>query len=273
MFLTLASFLASVCIGDGAAYATAPHSTAGVAPTILAAAAAEPKTDATKAPAAPEKPKRQTPAGTVKLAPDPSDAPAKDVVSPTKEEPNELAFADVDDAALVEKVRASIEGISTLEADFTQVAPSGATSTGRFYLRRPGLLRFEYDKPSPLLIVATGGTVFVRDDALDTTDSYPVGKTPLKYLLKKRVELDDAKIVSVDRGVDSVAVTFAPTKDESEGELSIIMKAPDLELKEWIVRDPQNGVTFVTLANLESGGDIPNRLFAAPKTGSTFLKD
>lgn len=251
MYLTLVSILAGACIGDGAAYAGAASSlAASPAPVVVAAAVAPEKTKAAVAASAP--------------------APA---VSEPEEDASGLAFADLSDDALVEKVRASIESISTLTADFTQVAPSGATSTGRFYLRRPGLLRFEYDRPSPLLIVATGGAVFVRDEALDTTDSYPVGRTPLKYLLKKRVEIDDAKIVSVDRGVGSVAVTFAPTKDETEGELSIIMTAPELALKEWIVRDPQNGVTFVTLANLEQGADIPNRLFAAPKTGSAFLKD
>jgi outer membrane lipoprotein-sorting protein len=184
-----------------------------------------------------------------------------------------LAFSGLSDAAIVEKARAAIEAITTFKADFVQTAPSGAVSTGTFYLRRPGLLRFEYDPPSPLLIVATGGTVFVKDDALDTTDSYPVGKTPLKYLLKKRVELDEAKILRVERGADSVAVAFASDKDEDEGELVIVLAAPDLTLKEWLVRDPQNGETHVALENIVRGESLPNRLFAAPETGSTFLKN
>lgn len=188
-------------------------------------------------------------------------------------EPNGLAFAGVDDKDLVDRVLAAIERISTLQSNFTQIAPSGATSTGKFYLRRPGLLRFEYDKPTPLLIVATGGTVFIRDEALETTDSYPVGRTPLKYLLRKRVELGEAKIVSVHRGEDTVAVTFASDKEETDGQLSVVMKGPDLQLKEWIVRDPQNGVTMVTLSDVRLGAEIPNRLFAAPETGSAFLKD
>jgi outer membrane lipoprotein-sorting protein len=188
-------------------------------------------------------------------------------------EPNGLAFAGVDDKDLVDRVLAAIEKISTLQSNFTQIAPSGATSTGKFYLRRPGLLRFEYDKPTPLLIVATGGTVFVRDEALETTDSYPVGRTPLKYLLRKRVELGEAKIVSVHRGEDTVAVTFASDKEETDGQLSVVMKGPDLQLKEWIVRDPRNGVTMVTLSDVRLDAEIPNRLFAAPETGSAFLKD
>ena len=184
-----------------------------------------------------------------------------------------LVFSDEADAAVSDKVIAYLDQISTFTADFTQVAPSGAVSTGKFYLRRPGLLRFQYDAPSPLLIVATGGTVFVRDEALETTDSYPVGRTPLKFLLRKKVDFGDFEIAGVDRGVDSVAVTFASNEEETEGEISVILDAPTLRLREWIVRDPQNGMTAVALENVVEGQEIANRLFAAPKTATPFLKN
>jgi outer membrane lipoprotein-sorting protein len=193
--------------------------------------------------------------------------------APPQAPKSELVFAGETDEAVVDKVFAYLDGITTLSGDFTQAAPSGAISTGKFYLRRPGLLRFEYDKPSPLLIVANGGMVYVRDDSLETTDSYPVGKTPLKFLLRKKVELDDAKIVGVDRGVDTVSVSFISTDEETEGELSLILNAPDLRLREWIVRDPQNGVTIVTLDNVQQGITLANRLFETPETKGTFLKN
>lgn len=185
----------------------------------------------------------------------------------------DLVFAGESDEAVVQRVIDYLDRLDTLQGDFTQVAPSGALSTGRFYLRRPGLLRFEYNPPSPLLIVATGGMVFVRDDELETTDSYPVGKTPLKFLLRKRVELADARLVAVDRGPDSAAVTFASSEDEEGGEISLIVSAPDVALERWVVRDPQSGITIVTLDNVVTGEPIPNRLFAAPEASSPFLKN
>lgn len=259
MSFSLLPLLAAGCFGGFADFEAATP-----APPPLVLAAGE-----TAKPADVAKPTAPKPA---KTAATPAATPAA-VVSAPDLEPNGLAFADLDDKALVDRVLTAIERISTLESKFTQIAPSGAASTGKFYLRRPGLLRFEYDQPTPLLIVATGGTVFVRDDALETTDSYPVGRTPLKYLLRKRVELGDAKIVSVNRGEDTVAVTFASDKEETDGQLSVVMKGADLQLKEWIVRDPQNGVTMVRLSEVKLGGNIPNRLFSAPETGSAFLKD
>ena len=185
----------------------------------------------------------------------------------------ERAFKNLSDEAVVEQVLSYIEEIGTLRGDFTQVAPSGAVSTGTFHLRRPNQLRFDYDEPSPLLIVATQGNVYVRDEALETTDFYPIKRTPLRFLLSKKIDLGDARVIAVDRGLDTVAITFASDDAETEGELSIILSAPNFSLQQWVVRDVQNGVTIVTLDNAVPGEKFSNRLFRAPDAGGEFLKN
>ncbi|MHA7871529.1 MAG: LolA family protein [Hyphococcus sp.] len=202
-----------------------------------------------------------------------SEQAAEALISDEEEYTGPLAFEGESDADVAERLVAYIEGLETLQGDFTQIAPSGAVSAGRFYLRRPGFLRFEYDPPTPLLIVANGGLVYVRDEALETTDSYPVGKTPLKFFLRKPIDRDDAEIVAVDRGVDTVAVTFASRAEETEGELTVIAQAPEMTLTRWIVRDLQNGITVVSLDNVEEGVRLANRLFRAPDAGGQFLKN
>ncbi|MEL7488169.1 MAG: outer-membrane lipoprotein carrier protein LolA [Pseudomonadota bacterium] len=184
-----------------------------------------------------------------------------------------LVFADQSDAAVVETVLDYVRNITTLSGDFTQIAPSGAVSSGTFQLRRPNQLRFEYAPPTPLLIVATQGNVYVRDEDLETTDFYPIRKTPLRFLLSRKVDLDDARVVAVDRGIDTVAVTFASDDAETEGELSVILSAPDLSLQQWVVRDLQGGITIVSLENVVAGEKLANRLFRAPEAGGAFLKN
>jgi outer membrane lipoprotein-sorting protein len=184
-----------------------------------------------------------------------------------------LAFAGETDAAVAARVFAYLDGLKTLQGGFAQIAPSGAQSEGVFYLKRPGLLRFDYAAPSPLRIVANGGLVYVRDEQLETTDSYPVGETPIKFLLRKKVDLKDVKIAGVERKSDSVAVRFASTDPKTEGELVAVFSAPDLALKQWAVHDPRGGVTVVTLRNVVAGKEIANRVFAAPETKSPFLKN
>lgn len=197
-------------------------------------------------------------------------APAKPVSA--KPQPP-AAFAGETDAAVAARVFAYLDSLKTLQGKFSQIAPSGAQSEGVFYLKRPGLLRFDYAAPSPLRIVANGGLVYVRDEQLETTDSYPVGETPIKFLLRKKVELKDVKIAGVERKPDTVAVRFASTDPKTEGELVAVFSAPDLALKQWAVHDPRGGVTVVSLRDVVSGKEIANRVFAAPETKSPFLKN
>ena len=184
----------------------------------------------------------------------------------------DLAFADESDAAVIERIVTWLESVDTLQGKFYQQAPSGTFSKGAFFIRRPGLLRFEYDPPTELLIVANGGTVFVRDEALKTTDSYPVGKTPLKFLLRKKIKLDDADITNVERAVDAVGVTLLSRDEETEGELTLVFSAPEISLLRWVVRDQQNGLTIVDLMDVVEDARISSERFRIPETESPFLK-
>lgn len=184
-----------------------------------------------------------------------------------------VVFGEESDEAVVDRIRAYLESIDTLSASFVQTAPSGALATGKLYLRRPGQARFQYDPPSPLLIVATQGNVYVEDTALGQTDLYPIRQTPLRFLLSRKVDLADARVISVKRGADSVAVTFASSDASTEGDLSLVLAAPQMQLREWIVRDPQNRETVVSLVDPVLGARLENRLFRAPEAGGAFINN
>ena len=232
--------------------------------------------EAVQAVAAPTEPRADAPVVVAQgedVASDPASEPVAETVSEEELFNDPLVFEGESDEQIVARLEAYLEDLTTLSGDFTQVSPSGGVTTGKFYLRRPGLLRFEYDPPTPLLIVANGGMIYVRDEALETTDSYPVGTTPLKFLLRRKVDLEDAQVMSVDRGVDNVAVTFASTDDETEGELTVIVSAPEMQLTRWVVRDIKNGITVVALDNVKSSERLANRLFETPDAGGLFLKN
>ncbi|MEO0399060.1 MAG: outer-membrane lipoprotein carrier protein LolA [Pseudomonadota bacterium] len=201
---------------------------------------------------------------------------------PEESAPNRQAapvFESETDDAVVEKIIDHLQVLNTLKADFRQAAPSGAITQGKFWLRRPRQLRMQYgtatdaNDDAPLLIVASQGFVYVRDNALETTDSYPVNQTPLRFLLSKKVSLEELEVISVYRGEDSVSVTFADPEGDAEGDLTAVFDAPELALKQWIVRDPQQGLTVVTLSNREPGAKLANRLFRTPEAGGQFINN
>ncbi|NHK28005.1 outer membrane lipoprotein carrier protein LolA [Parvularcula flava] len=182
-------------------------------------------------------------------------------------------FADLSDDEIFAKAVDYLQGISTMEARFTQIAPSGNVTEGTMQLSRPGRLRFEYDKPVPTLIVANQGLVYVHDSELETTDSYPVNKTPLKFLLAEQIDSADAELTAVNRQADTVSLTLESSDIETEGQLVLEFAAPDLELMRWAVYDPRGGVTVVELHDPKTGVRIANNAFRAPEAGGSFLRD
>lgn len=187
--------------------------------------------------------------------------------------PAPVAFSGLSDEAVAAQALSHIESLTTLTGDFVQTAPSGAVVTGKVYLRRPGQIRFDYDDPSPITIVATGGLVYVENSDLETTDSYPLKKTPLRFLLSKKIDIGDATLKSVDRQPETVAVTYASSEEDAEGEITLVFSAPDFSIEQWAVRDQQGGVTVVALAGVTQGGTLENRLFRAPEAGGAFIKE
>ena len=108
--------------------------------------------------------------------------------------------------ALVDKVSAYLSSVQVMSGDFIQVGADGRRASGQFYIQKPGKVRFEYDPPSPIEIIADGSSVVVRDRKLATQDIYPLSQTPLRYLLADRIDLlRDTNVVAVN--ADEIYVT------------------------------------------------------------------
>jgi hypothetical protein len=84
-----------------------------------------------------------------------------------------------DQRAIVERVNSYLSGVQTLTGNFIQVGPDGSRTQGDFFISKPGRVRFEYDDPSPIELIADGSSVVVRDRRLATQDVYPLSQTPL----------------------------------------------------------------------------------------------
>ena len=155
-----------------------------------------------------------------------------------------------------------LNGIKTLEGDFVQIGPDGEASEGRFYLRRPGRIRFEYDPPNPTLVVSDGFWVGVYDTRLKTLDRYPLNSTPLELLLKERVDLrTEGAVKSIERGDGQIRVTAIDPKKPDQGSITMIFSDNPLELRQWVVVDAQGLTTTVALNDMRSNVELDPRLF------------
>ena len=170
---------------------------------------------------------------------------------------------DANQKILASKVSAYISGLQNLTGNFVQVGPDGSRTTGDFYIQKPGKLRFEYDAPSPIALIADGTTLAVRDSKLATQDIYPLSQTPLRYLLSDRIDLmKDTNVVGVTADDIFISVTIEEKQPlVGTSRLMLMIGAKDNQLKQWTVTDPQGYDTTVAVYNLDTTKKFDQNMF------------
>jgi outer membrane lipoprotein-sorting protein len=170
---------------------------------------------------------------------------------------------DTKQRALLDKVSAYLTGVQTMVGNFVQIGPDGGRTEGTFYIQKPGRVRFTYNAPSPIDIIADGSSVVVRDRKLATQDLYPLSQTPLRYLLADHIDLlKDTDVVSVTTD-DTFTTVVIEQKQVMIGtsRLMMMFDAKDTSLKQWTVTDPQGFDTTVAVYNLDTAKKPDPNLF------------
>ena len=166
------------------------------------------------------------------------------------------------DLANIARVEAYFNAITTLSAQFSQIAPDGQVAEGDFYLRRPGRLRFEYAPPVPLLIVADGFRLILYDYELGQVNAWPVAATPLGPLVARTVDFINsghAQAVETEPGI--LRLTLVDPDRPDDGSITLVFRDDPLELRYWEVTDPQGLVTVVVLTGMRIDPDLEPELF------------
>ncbi len=163
----------------------------------------------------------------------------------------------------LKRVSDYLNTIKSVQGRFTQIAADGRTAQGTFYLRKPGRIRFEYDKPNPILIVADGASVAVSNSQLKTTDRYPLINSPLRLLLSESIDLAaDSRIVDVKKEAGALSFTARETAGPARGSITLVLAdSGALELRQWEVMDAQGVRTTIALNDVRQDSSIPPNLF------------
>jgi outer membrane lipoprotein-sorting protein len=167
--------------------------------------------------------------------------------------PQSGAF-DAKQKALLNRVSSYLSGVQTMVGKFVQIGPDGGRTEGTFYIQKPGKVRFEYNPPSPIDVIADGSAVVVRNRDLATQDIWPLSETPLRYLLADHIDLmRDTNVISVSAD-DKFITVVVEEKQVMVGttKLMIMFDAKTSALKQWTVTDPQGLDTTVAVYNLDS---------------------
>jgi outer membrane lipoprotein-sorting protein len=175
--------------------------------------------------------------------------------------PARAALPPADDQ-LILRIGSYLNGITTLEAHFEQIAPNGSLSTGTVYIDRPGRLRFDYDPPSKVLLIAEDWRVIFYDGSIKQVNTIPLSQTPLAFLLADTIRLDkDVDITRVVHRPGEVDLTLIRDGDADQGSVTLTFGDSPIELRRWSVTDAQGLVTRIILSDIVRGQKLDPELF------------
>ena len=183
--------------------------------------------------------------------------PASAILAPA---PAVAAQGDLDRAV------AALRGISTMKADFVQTDRSGQTVRGVMTLKRPGKIRFEYEKGVPMLVVSNGKSMYMVDYEVNQVQRWPIENSPLGALLDPSRDVKRfGKLVPTSHP-DVVSVEVRDTKRPEFGVITLIFARDaaspgGLRLTHWVALDSQNHRTTVRLANQRYGVAVADSAF------------
>ena len=197
----------------------------------------------------------------------PKPTPPKAEIEPDTTEADDTsaelgAVSATERRAILKAAANSLADAKTAKGRFTQLSPNGSVTQGDFALRRPGRMRFDYDEPTPILIVADGTTVAIEDRDLETVDRVPLASTPLGLILDDELDFEnEARVTDVQRAADEIAVTIEDRTGEAEGQVTLYFDPASYQLMSWRTVDANRQVTRVALQDIETNVSVSPRLF------------
>ena len=162
----------------------------------------------------------------------------------------------------VPQIEQYFNGIKSLKARFVQSNPNGSVVQGTLYVRRPGRMRFEYDAPSQLKIVADGYQVTMWDNATRDFGQWPIGWTAASFLVKDPLVLSgDLQVEKLERVNGMLEATMAQARKPQDGKVIVRLAENPLLLRGWTIIDNRGNRVTVSLSEMQTGLQLADSLF------------
>jgi outer membrane lipoprotein-sorting protein len=174
--------------------------------------------------------------------------------------PAAVALTPQDNADL-QRIAAYLGGIRTMYAKFRQVAAGGGVATGQLWMARPGRMRFEYDPPSAILLLADMFYVYYVDKELVQMSKVGLKSTPAWLLLRDPITFTDLIVTRFERGANTLRLTVVEKTEPDNGSLTMVFSDNPPALQQWSIVDQQRKTTTVSLYDERFGMALDPKLF------------
>lgn len=172
-----------------------------------------------------------------------------------------VAPAQAQGSAAAQRIADHFSSVRTMTGEFVQFGPRGEQTGGKFFLQRPGKIRFNYDGASNFRVISDGKSVVIFNNKMRTSDLYPLSKTPLKLLLDDRIDLSGNKVKSVTEENDLTTIKLSDRQVFGKSTITMMFDPKSYELRQWTITDAQGKDTTVMIFNTKEGVSFPPNTF------------
>lgn len=188
--------------------------------------------------------------------------PAVQLVKIQDPAPAPQAAPAMDRNAIVDRVSKALSDVKTAQGNFVQIDAQGVTSTGAFYISRPGKIRFDYDKPELMHIVSDGVSVSIEEPKRKSYDQVPLASTQFHLFLRSNVDLKrDGSVTATSTSNGSHFVTLVDKTGEADGKIVLEFRASDFELLGWRAITGSGEETKIRLSDTKKNVSLKPSLF------------
>jgi outer membrane lipoprotein-sorting protein len=174
------------------------------------------------------------------------------------------SFAQGTGSVAAQKIADHFSSVKTMMGEFVQFGPRGEQTGGKFYIERPGKLRFNFEEPSPIRVIADSKNVAIGNMKLKTWDLYPLSKTPLTLLLSDKIDLGNQMVRDVKQESDLTTIVLGNKTVFGDSTITMMFDSKTYDLRQWTITDAQNKDTSVMIYNVQNGVNLDEKVFTIP---------
>ncbi len=175
--------------------------------------------------------------------------------------PPQPAPLSAQDQSDLQRIAAYLNGIGTMTARFHQYSADGRTAKGWLWMERPGRMRFQYDPPTPIVLIADRFYVYYVDTQLAEMSKIGLKFTPAWFMLRVPISFNDLIVSRFEHRGNSLQVTVVDPKAPDNGSLTMDFSDQPLALRQWTIVDQQQHTTTVSLSQQQFGMALDPNLF------------
>ena len=169
-----------------------------------------------------------------------------------------------------------LQNLKILKAEFSQTNSDDTTSSGTILIKRPGRMRFEYNKPDKTLVLVSAGALAIFDPKGDKEPiTYPIKNNPISLILKGEVDLLNSEIVAnYEVSAEKAVLTIRDPKKPQLGSVELVFVGTKPQLEKFIIKNENGSSTSISLKDIKYPKNLNETMFSiALETSKRQRKD